>query len=285
MFSSPFDGPIPPSSNSRQGKTLQEIEAEMHMTSKPRPLTMEEIEREMRTRSVGAGQLPPHPSSMQQPHDSPFHQHTSPFQQPAYLHTIPQQQLPGQGSPFTGNQYTLPPHLQQRQPPQGQPMAGFPLAQQQQFQGPPHLGSPLQGQAQPVNLGLMDQSPLPSRPQPSLTSGPPQQLEPQGLQPPSQQQRPPPSFNLADMFPALPGQDGRAPSSTTDMLGALAGLNEEEQALVKVELERKIVEQEKADEKRKRKAWKISRLVLACSLICQTCHCLLSSDARCFLPF
>lgn len=62
------------------------------------------------------------------------------------------------------------------------------------------------------------------------------------------------------MFPALPGQSSKAAAST-DLLGALAGLNEEEQAAVKGELERKIMEQEKADEKRKRKAWKIASMV------------------------
>lgn len=93
-------------------------------------------------------------------------------------------------------------------------------------------------------------------------------LEPQQLQQIQQQQTqgpPPPSgpassFNLADMFPALPGQS-LAANPSTELMGALVGLNAEQQAEVKHELERKIKEQERADEKRMRKARKIASMV------------------------
>lgn len=229
---------------------MEEIEAEMRQQSlaapKPKPMTMEEIELDMRARQQ-LYQLQQEEQQQQQQAQLLYLQQQQHLQQqqqfasPIHHHA---QQVP---------QYNSSPSLQHIQSNVSDQYAQAPTLHQNLAQNA--FASP-QGHPQ---LPRQTSSPFP--PSALSQSQIQQQQQQQQTQP-----RPAPlastgSFSLADMFPALPGQDASATNPSTDMLGALAGMNEEERAMVKNDMERKILEQEKADEKRKRKAWKIAGMV------------------------
>lgn len=155
----------------------------------------------------------------------------------------PHQQLP----PFHGG--PPPPGFQQ---PDASPFAPIIPFQQQQQQGPPPPGFPIlpsQGHGRHPSAAA---SPLPPRFQ-----------NPQPASAPATKS----AFSLADMFPALPGA-GLEPLPATAMLGELVGADEEMRAAVKEEMDRKIREQERLEEKRKRRAWKIQGMVRSTSPTC-----------------
>jgi DNA topoisomerase 2-associated protein PAT1 len=227
----------------------------MRAATKPKPMTMEEIERDMMARQQQQFLQQQH--YLQQQHLHHQQQQQQAYASPAPPHALQQQAFmsspslhQSQPNPSSSHQY---PPQQPQQPYQNQiPPSNHAYSSPQPFSvqprqnpnvPPPFPSSPAQAQAQ------------------AQRQSPPHQ---QQQQQPQQQRRPGPpqptsSFSLADMFPALPGQEqSRAADPSTDVLGALAGLNEEERAMVKSDMERKIVEQEKADERRKRKAWKIA---------------------------
>ncbi|CED85194.1 Uncharacterized conserved protein [Phaffia rhodozyma] len=298
-FSS-FDEPsVQQQQQQHRHKTLEEIEAEMmgFASSKPRPLTMEEIEREMMSGAGGGGSHPHHGYSQASPfmgHPQPIalqqqqqqqQQHPGFSAIPPHFSPHPHQQLPHggfphgqhpQGSPFPTHQQAQSLLPQQH----GSPFPGqaHPQSIQQQGQAPfqgvaannvhTPQGSPFVGHAQPHLLQSQQQAHIQLQQQ--NQHGFPGEIDPQqavsnqgppGLGPgPPREQGAGGAFNLSEMFPALPGQKDAPVAASTDLLGALVGSNEQEQAFVKEELERKIREQERADERRMRKARKIASM-------------------------